>query len=1161
MSRGIPRIAKTLILALFLPLLTFVTPTAQADFYNFGDLNLVRDSSRYVHIDRSSTASVVATAQGCQDCFLFNDNGYALVSTDNGANFTQITSIGTQSWRAVDVSSDGTRIVFFTGTSFFISTDTGATFTKVDVFPVEYLQRGSEVIDGAISGDGKTIFIAESIDRVGKFTYKTNLKRWTSDFLLVTYGQRVPTSIATNYNGTKSFIASNQTGLSVLTGSTISLIANTETWNGENLEWGEVRTSDSGNEVIAFANIASRGGTVFKSNNGGTSFTALTSVNGQNVPSVTSVEVSGDGNASFFGTWELIDSWQQPATLYTQHGKSSSWFPRKVFYDTNGYTHIRTDYEGSSVIGSFGMYIVRKFEAAPIPPQITGVNVTSSNALSVAWNAGFDAGSDLTQALSDVLVEYSTSSTGPWIPYKDEISGGSSGSSIVSGLSRLTTYYFRLKAKNSFGTSDYSEVASGYTYQKPSTPAAPTLLSTLQTSTKGFKFNEPTDFGGAITYTDREWQYSTDSGQTWNASSSATFSGTFGRVNSVAALILSEVPGGTSVSIRTRYSNGVFWSDWSAATTTTFYTTPYAPQNLQVNTVLGTANLTWIAPANLGGYTLASYSVGYKLSNESAWTMSTTTTETGTSISSLTVGANYDFKVSAVMTDGTISLINYSYNNLTSTPARKLSMNRGSAGIKSGAAFTTQPKVSILDSSNNVVSADSVSIIYAEVNRGATFIGADSATAISGVATFSSLGIKGIAGRDYTITYRSGDLTVSTETVTLLAGQKTSMRFLQNTVGGVNGVTFPTQPQVEILDAEGNRVTWDETTTVTMTTSNGSLGNSATSSTAQVSSGVAAFSGESIRAVFGTPAVLTYSSSSLTSIQETLTVVIGAPRSFERVTRAQNAYVGGKFGVQPTYKISDIGNNTIADGDYYVSIEASRGTLTGQTTVRAVDGIATFTNLGLMGVDAGQMVILSVFSSGLTTYTGDSVITLQSKPRLSWNNYYVPLNTSPFTIPSPDSNTAGTFSYTSSNSSVLTISGSTATIVGAGTSTVTATFTPASTTNFTSGETVTSTFTVAPGAGTLVVALSGGSTVAKGVIKTITATASDAGTVTFLINGKRVPGCIGVKTQSSVATCNWKPNAQGSATLSAILAPSNVQLNAVTSGTLNLAIGRRTSRR
>jgi hypothetical protein len=64
---------------------------------------------------------------------------------------------------------------------------------------------------------------------------------------------------------------------------------------------------------------------------------------------------------------------------------------------------------------------------------------------------------------------------------------------------------------------------------------------------------------------------------------------------------------------------------------------------------------------------------------------------------------------------------------------------------------------------------------------------------------------------------------------------------------------------------------------------------------------------------------------------------------------------------------------------------------------------------------------------------------------------------SPFTITQPTSNSSGSFSYTSSNLSVATISGNTITIVGAGSSTITAT--QAATTNYTSG-TITTTFQV-----------------------------------------------------------------------------------------------------
>jgi hypothetical protein len=67
------------------------------------------------------------------------------------------------------------------------------------------------------------------------------------------------------------------------------------------------------------------------------------------------------------------------------------------------------------------------------------------------------------------------------------------------------------------------------------------------------------------------------------------------------------------------------------------------------------------------------------------------------------------------------------------------------------------------------------------------------------------------------------------------------------------------------------------------------------------------------------------------------------------------------------------------------------------------------------------------------------------------------LNNGPFTITQPTSNSAGSFSYSSSNTSVATISGNTITIVGIGTTTITAT--QAETTYCSSG-TATTTFIV-----------------------------------------------------------------------------------------------------
>ena len=78
------------------------------------------------------------------------------------------------------------------------------------------------------------------------------------------------------------------------------------------------------------------------------------------------------------------------------------------------------------------------------------------------------------------------------------------------------------------------------------------------------------------------------------------------------------------------------------------------------------------------------------------------------------------------------------------------------------------------------------------------------------------------------------------------------------------------------------------------------------------------------------------------------------------------------------------------------------------------------------------------------------------------SNFSIPTKTfgeSPFTITQPTSNSLGSFSYTSSNLSVATISGNTIIIVGSGSSTITAT--QEATSNYTSGI-ITTNFQVNP---------------------------------------------------------------------------------------------------
>ena len=64
----------------------------------------------------------------------------------------------------------------------------------------------------------------------------------------------------------------------------------------------------------------------------------------------------------------------------------------------------------------------------------------------------------------------------------------------------------------------------------------------------------------------------------------------------------------------------------------------------------------------------------------------------------------------------------------------------------------------------------------------------------------------------------------------------------------------------------------------------------------------------------------------------------------------------------------------------------------------------------------------------------------------------------------------------------------------------------------------------------------------------LSVTVGTAGKVDFFQNGKPVPGCQEIKaTQTANAQCKWKPSLLGSATVMAVLTPTNRTLPSVNS--------------
>jgi uncharacterized repeat protein (TIGR02543 family) len=106
------------------------------------------------------------------------------------------------------------------------------------------------------------------------------------------------------------------------------------------------------------------------------------------------------------------------------------------------------------------------------------------------------------------------------------------------------------------------------------------------------------------------------------------------------------------------------------------------------------------------------------------------------------------------------------FNPSDPLPAPRVAITQASSGTARRTAFTTQPQIIIQDVNRNTVTSSSA-VVTATVSGGGTLIGTTTATASSGLATFSNLGVDGTVGSTYTITYSAEGLTSATATVTL----------------------------------------------------------------------------------------------------------------------------------------------------------------------------------------------------------------------------------------------------------------------------------------------------------------------------------------------------------------------------------------------------------
>ena len=276
---------------------------------------------------------------------------------------------------------------------------------------------------------------------------------------------------------------------------------------------------------------------------------------------------------------------------------------------------------------------------------------------------------------------------------------------------------------------------------------------------------------------------------------------------------------------------------------------------VKVEDALGT-----VVPVNTGSVTLTLASGPGSLTNANASFSNGVATFTGFSID--TAGTNDTL----LATDGSWTATS---NVFTVTGAYHLAFVTSPNGGSSGAIWSQQPAVEVLDSGNNLVASDNSSLVSLSIstNPGGTLACLYTTTTLhvtGGIAYFSGCYINATTPGNYTLLATSGAGYASAVSGSFSVGASETLAFVTQPGGGAAGTTWTSQPVVEVLNASNAVVTTDNSTVVYLSIGTNPAGGtlSCTGNTYEtVVNGYAYFSGCSINLASSSAYTLTATSS------------------------------------------------------------------------------------------------------------------------------------------------------------------------------------------------------------------------------------------------------------------------------------------------------------
>jgi hypothetical protein len=623
------------------------------------------------------------------------------------------------------------------------------------------------------------------------------------------------------------------------------------------------------------------------------------------------------------------------------------------------------------------------------PAAYSKIGITSSPSTPVAGSTVILTAKLKDQYDNDVTNESKTiiwSQSGPGI-YSSNSSPTSSGSATTNFTTIGTISTTTLTAQDSNNTS----ISATLSLTSVAGPAASITVSpttTAQTATVTTQLglaagtNTPTvtvkdangNPVGSVTVT-----FSTSSGSVSNTTTTTDASGiasttwTLGTTAGIQSLLVST-EGVTATTIT---------ATATADTDSKYVVTPATTSPVVGSQVLITAQLTdqYNNPVSTAGRI-----VSWTKSDVNGSFSTATSTTNASGVATVTFTAH-----SVVSTNTTITATDNNSTPRTGTTATNLiTVAPGAAstlfvstqpvGGASGAALATQPIIHIRDASGNLVNTATNTVTLTV--SGGTISGTTSVAAVGGVATFSGLTFDGLVGTNYQFTFASSGLTSATSNnVTVTLGAASKLVVSTSPTAGTSGSALSPQPVVQVQDPGGNVVTSDNATQVTMTSSGGTLSGT---TTVTASSGTATFTGVTLTGTPGATYTLTFTSTpTLTAATAAVTVPVGSATKLALTTAPVGGASDAPLTTQPVVSIQDSFNNVVNTATNTVTVSVSTGaTLTGTTTVTPVNGVATFTNLGLTGASGVSYTLTFTSTPALTTVTSTVTLTAGSANNL-----------------------------------------------------------------------------------------------------------------------------------------------------------------------------------